>query len=89
MPLRPLGLGDMYDAAFKIIRYNPAATVGSAVLVAAVAMAIPVLVTTTLSATLELPSMAPDASGTSREQLWASSRPWVRWSSAPSCSRSV
>ena len=45
MPLRPLGLGDMYDAAFRIIRFNPKATVGSAVLVAAVAMAIPVLVT--------------------------------------------
>ena len=24
IPLRPLGLGDMYDAAFKIIRFNPA-----------------------------------------------------------------
>ena len=41
MPLRPLGLGDMYDAAFRIIRFNPKATVGSAVLVAAVAMADP------------------------------------------------
>ena len=37
MPLRPLGLGDIYDAAFRIIRFNPKATVGSAVLVAAVA----------------------------------------------------
>lgn len=35
IPLRPLGLGDMYDAAFRIIRYNPMATVGVAVLVAA------------------------------------------------------
>ena len=42
LPLRPLALGDMYDAAFRIIRFNPRATVGSAVLVAAVAMAIPV-----------------------------------------------
>ena len=50
MPLRPLGLGDIYDAAFRIIRFNPKATVGSAVLVAAVAMAIPVLVTAVLSA---------------------------------------
>jgi hypothetical protein len=23
MPLRPLTLGDMYDAAFRIIRFNP------------------------------------------------------------------
>ena len=44
MPLRPLGLGDLYDAAFRIIRFNPRATVGSSVLVAAVAMALPVLV---------------------------------------------
>ena len=48
IPLRPLSLGDMYDAAFKIIRFNPRATVGSAVLVATVAMAIPVLVTAAL-----------------------------------------
>jgi hypothetical protein len=45
MPLRPLGLGDIYDAAFRIIRFNPKATVGSAVLVAAVTMMIPVVVT--------------------------------------------
>lgn len=49
IPLRPLGLGDMYDAAFKIIRFNPKATVGSAVLVAAVAMGIPVLVTAAMA----------------------------------------
>ena len=48
MPLRPLSLGDMYDAAFRIIRFNPKATVGSAVLVAAVAMAIPVVITAVL-----------------------------------------
>lgn len=54
LPLRPLGIGDMYDAAFRIIRFNPRATVGSAVLVAAVAMAIPVLVTALLTWTLDL-----------------------------------
>ena len=54
IPLRPLGLGDMYDAAFKIIRFNPRATVGSAVLVAAVAMAIPLLATAALGAALDL-----------------------------------
>jgi hypothetical protein len=48
MPLRPLTLGDMYDAAFRIIRFNPKATVGSAVLVAAIAMAIPVAITAVL-----------------------------------------
>jgi hypothetical protein len=44
----------MYDAAFRIIRFNPKATVGSAVLVAAVAMAIPVVITAVLTATMSL-----------------------------------
>ncbi len=54
MPLRPLGLGDMYDAAFRIIRFNPKATVGSAVLVATVAWLVPVIVTALLTFTLDL-----------------------------------
>ena len=54
MPLRPLGLGDIYDAAFRIIRFNPKATVGSAVLVASIAMAIPVLATAVLSSVVDL-----------------------------------
>lgn len=54
VPLRPLGLSDMYDAAFRIIRFNPRATVGSAVLVAAVAMAVPVVVTALLTWTVDL-----------------------------------
>lgn len=54
IPLRPLTLGDMYDAAFRIIRFNPRATVGAAVLVAAVAMALPVLVTGLLTATMDV-----------------------------------
>ena len=62
VPLRPLTLSDMYDAAFRIIRFNPKATVGSAVLVAAVAMAIPVVVTAFLSLALDL-SLQVDDSG--------------------------
>ena len=54
MPLRPLGLGEMYDAAFRIIRFNPKATVGSAVLVASVAWLVPVAVTALLSVTLDV-----------------------------------
>ncbi|WP_299050474.1 hypothetical protein [uncultured Nocardioides sp.] len=54
IPIRPLRLGDMYDAAFKIIRFNPRATVGAAALVAGAAMAVPVLVTLVLSLTLDL-----------------------------------
>ena len=60
IPLRPLNLGDIYDAALKIIRFNPKATVGSAVLVTAVAMAIPVLLTTFLTFGLDL-SLDPEA----------------------------
>lgn len=59
-PLRPLGLGDLYDGAFRIIRFNPRATVGAAVLVTAVAMIIPIVVTAVLTFTVGL---AVDASG--------------------------
>lgn len=54
IPIRPLRLGDMYDAAFKIIRFNPRATVGAAALVAGAAMAIPVVITLVLSLTMDL-----------------------------------
>lgn len=54
MPLRPLGLGDIYDAAFRIIRFNPTATVGASVLVAAAAMALPLLVTGAFTASVDL-----------------------------------
>lgn len=54
LPLRPLGLGDIYDAAFKVIRFNPKATVGAAVLVAAVAMAAPMLGAAVVTAALGL-----------------------------------
>src|SRR5688500_12827452 len=54
MPLRPLGLGDIYDAAFRINRFNPKATVGSAVLVTAASMAIPILVTAVLTVAVDL-----------------------------------
>ncbi|VXA97880.1 glycerophosphoryl diester phosphodiesterase membrane domain-containing protein [Nocardioides sp. AX2bis] len=50
VPLRPLGLGDMFDGAFRIIRFNPRATVGGALLVAVVAMAVPLVVTSLLTA---------------------------------------
>ncbi len=60
IPLRPLGLGDIYDAALKIIRFNPKATVGSAVLVTAVAMAIPVTITAVLTFAVDL-SLDPEA----------------------------
>lgn len=67
MPLRPLGLSDMYDAAFRIIRFNPKATVGSAVLVAAVSMAIPVLVTAVLTWTVDLSLDRTDGSASTAD----------------------
>jgi hypothetical protein len=60
--LRPLQLGDIYDAAFRIIRFNPQATVGSAVLVTAVAMLIPVAVTAVLTWSVNL-SLDPGSDG--------------------------
>ncbi|MCR1786545.1 hypothetical protein KVF89_28685 [Nocardioides carbamazepini] len=60
LPLRPLNLGNIYDAAFRIIRFNPKATVGAAVLVTAVAMVIPIVVTLVLTLTV---GIAVDASG--------------------------
>ena len=72
IPLRPLGLGDMLDGAFRLVRFNPGATVGASVLVAAVAMAIPLGVTTAMTvtgdslewfgATIEDPDYAPGSS---------------------------
>lgn len=60
IPLRPLTVGDIYDAAFKIIRFNPRATVGSSVLVTSVAMAIPILVTAVMTATTGTPTFTVD-----------------------------
>ncbi|MDQ4053981.1 MAG: hypothetical protein M3237_14945 [Actinomycetota bacterium] len=74
MPLRPLSLGDIYDAAFRIIRFNPKATVGSAVLVSVVVMAIPVLLTAVLTWTVgaALDSTGNlDSSASEAEQLGA------------------
>jgi hypothetical protein len=71
MPLRPLGLGDIYDAAFRIIRFNPRATVGSAVLVAAVAMTVPVVITSVLTWTVGLSFDDPNGDVTQAEGLAA------------------
>ena len=65
IPLRPLSLGSMYDGAFRIIRFNPKATVGAAALVSAVAAALPILVTTVLAFVTDV-SLEP-ADGTTDE----------------------
>jgi hypothetical protein len=43
--LRPLGLGDMFDGAFRTIRRNPRSMLGLAALVTTVFMVVPVLMT--------------------------------------------
>jgi len=64
IPLRPLGLGDIFDAAFKIIRFNPKATVGSSVIVTSVAMLIPVIITAVISLTVGISASTLDQTGT-------------------------
>ncbi|GAA3668712.1 hypothetical protein GCM10022237_30730 [Nocardioides ginsengisoli] len=54
LPLRPLTLGAMYDGAFRIIRFNPKATVGAAFLVTGLAMLLPIVVTAVLTFTVGL-----------------------------------
>jgi hypothetical protein len=49
LPLRPLGLGDIYDAAFKTIRRNPRAMVGLAALVMAACAALPAALSVALA----------------------------------------
>lgn len=44
VPLRPLKLGDVLDATVRIVRHNPGATVGASLLIAALAVALPLLV---------------------------------------------
>ena len=65
IPLRPLVLGDIFDGAFRIIRYNPQATVGAAVLVSAVAMVLPV-VTALVSGSTGDPAPRPRQPGRHR-----------------------
>ena len=48
--MRPLGLGDLLGGAVQTIRRNPAATTGTALLVTAVFMVVPVLASVTLGA---------------------------------------
>jgi hypothetical protein len=59
--LRPLGLGDFFDGAFRTIRGNPTAMVGLAALVTTVFMVVPVIVTLGLAAAGQLTlDMRPD-----------------------------
>jgi ABC-type sugar transport system permease subunit len=69
VPLRPLGLGDFFDGAFRTIRRNPTAMVGLAAVVTTVFLVVPVLVTLVLAATGDLRTgLLPDpAAGTATE----------------------
>jgi hypothetical protein len=68
IPLRPLVLSDIFDGAFRIIRYNPRATVGAAVLVSAVAMIVPVVAGLATGSTGGL-SPDPDTGSLSDSQI--------------------
>jgi len=46
VPLRPLGVGDLFDAALAVIRHNPGATLGASLVVSAFALFVPLLVVT-------------------------------------------
>lgn len=52
IPLRPLGLGDLYNGAFAVLRRNLGATVGASVLVSAVAGVLPLLAALVFGGTL-------------------------------------
>lgn len=56
VPLRPLGVGDIFDAVLAVIRHNPGATIGVSLVVSAAALFVPLLIvgatTTLLGATL-------------------------------------
>lgn len=52
VPLRPLGLGEIYDGAFQAVRTNPAAMVGAAAVVVVVMTALQLLVQTWMSGSL-------------------------------------
>jgi hypothetical protein len=54
--LRPLGLGDIFDGAFRTIRRNPGSMVGLAALVTTAFLAVPTVLTLALAALGELAS---------------------------------
>lgn len=54
VPLRPLRLGDILDAAIRVIRFNPGATVGAALLFSAVPLLVPIVLTGVLLPSFDL-----------------------------------
>ena len=59
VPLRPLGLGDLFDGAFQTIRRNPRAVIGMAALVTAAFMVPPMLITLAVAAAGGLDAVLP------------------------------
>lgn len=60
VPLRPLGLGDLLDAAVKIVRHNAGATVGAALLVSVVSLVIPLIVSVAVASSVDLTAWSDD-----------------------------
>ena len=83
VPLRPLGLGDLYDGAFTAIRRNPKPMVGLAALVSTAALVVPAIITLLLAQAGELKfSLTEDSDTTTLVTLLGSLM--SRWSA--SCS---
>lgn len=51
VPLRPLGLGDYFDSAFKVLRRNPGGTVGNGMLVALAFGVLPLVLSVVVGST--------------------------------------
>jgi len=80
IPLHPLGLGQFYDGAFRIIRFNPKATVGAAAIVTSVAMLLPVIAAAVLTFTVGLSdgwSGDLETSSSTSDELGASDVVWL------------
>ena len=80
-------LGDIFDGAFRIIRYNPKATVGAAVLVSAVAMVLPV-VTALISGSTGALRIDPNGDGLTNGQVTSLVATFGSFVVGPSCSPS-
>lgn len=78
IPLRPLGLGQIYDGAFRIIRTSPRATVGAAVVVTAIALVLPLLFSVVLTFGTDLSvDLSADSSQLSDDEALGLGATWA------------
>ena len=67
VPLRPLGLGEIYDGAFQAVRTNPAAMVGAAAVVVVVMTALQLVLQASMAGSLS--ALVEMSTATSPEEL--------------------